>query len=49
MRFSRQVLSDLLDVAGLVALDTAAWWWCPIAGLVVLGGALLLAGWVIDR
>ncbi|AUG78087.1 hypothetical protein CFP65_3286 [Kitasatospora sp. MMS16-BH015] len=48
-RLTRQQLSDLLDVAGLAVLDAAAWCWCPIAGLVVLGAALLLAGWVIDR
>ncbi|GAA2137803.1 hypothetical protein GCM10009760_18600 [Kitasatospora kazusensis] len=49
LRLSRQQLSDLLDAAGLVTLDAAAWCWCPIAGLVVAGAALLLAGWVIDR
>ncbi|MFI0894885.1 hypothetical protein [Streptomyces sp. NPDC020983] len=46
---SRRVLSDLVDVAGLGCLDAAAWWLWPPAGLIVLGGMLLLVGWVMDR
>jgi len=49
LRITRQRVSDLLDVAGLVALDAAAWSWCTTAGLVVLGAALLVAGWAVDR
>ncbi|MDH6123434.1 hypothetical protein [Kitasatospora sp. GP82] len=48
-RISRKALSEVLDMAGLVALDAAAWSWCTTAGLVVLGGALLVAGVVIER
>lgn len=46
-RVPRSTASDLVDVAGLGCLDGAAWWWQPIVGLVVLGLALLLVGWVI--
>lgn len=42
-----RTLSDAVEVAGLGCLDGAAWWWQPIVGLVVLGLALLLVGWVI--
>lgn len=46
---SRRAVSDLVDVAGLGCLDAAAWWLWPPAGLIVLGGMLLLIGWVMDR
>lgn len=48
-RPGRRALSDAVDVAGLGCLDGAAWWWKPIIGLIVLGLALLLVGWVMDR
>lgn len=48
-RLRRSAISDLVDVTGLGCLVGAAWWWQPIVGLVALGGALLLAGWAIDR
>lgn len=40
----REVLSDLLAVAGLGALCTAAWWLSPIVGLAAVGASLLLLG-----
>lgn len=45
----RRLASDLVDLAGLGCIDGAAWWIHPIAGLALLGGMLLLVGWVIDR
>ncbi|WP_329564671.1 hypothetical protein [Kitasatospora sp. NBC_01266] len=47
-RISRRLVSDLLEAAGLVLLDAAAWCWCVPAGLVVAGAALLLAGLAVD-
>jgi hypothetical protein len=44
-----RTLSDLVDVAGLGCLVGAAWWWLPIVGLVALGLALLLIGWVVGN
>lgn len=44
----RRSLSDVVDLAGLGCLTAAAWWWQPLAGLVVLGLVLLLIGWVVD-
>lgn len=44
-----RALSDLVDLAGLGCLDAAAWWLCPVAGLIVLGLVLLLIGWVMGR
>lgn len=41
-------LSDVVDLLGLGCLDGAAWWLWPVAGLIVLGLALLLIGWVMD-
>jgi hypothetical protein len=43
------VISDLVEVAGIGCLVAAAWWWVPIAGLIALGMALLLVGWVMDQ
>lgn len=48
-RASRTALSDAVDLAGLGCLVGAAWWWIPIVGLVVMGLALLLIGWVMDQ
>lgn len=45
-RFGRGALADAFDVSGLGCLVGAAWWWHPVVGLVALGAALLLAGWV---
>lgn len=45
----RRLASDLVDLAGLGCIDGAAWWIHPVAGLALLGGMLLLIGWVIDR
>lgn len=45
----RRGLSDAAELAGLGCLDGAAWWIHPLAGLAVLGGMLLLIGWVMDR
>jgi len=44
-----RALSDVVDLAGVGCLVGAAWWWQPIVGLVALGLALLLVGWVMDR
>lgn len=41
--------TDVIEVAGLGCLDGAAWWIHPIAGLTVLGAALLFVGWAVDR
>jgi hypothetical protein len=48
-RIPRRPLSDLVDLAGLGCLDTAAWWLHPVAGMAVLGAFLLLVGWVVDH
>ena len=48
-RIARGPLSDVIDLAGLACLDTAAWWCHPIAGMTALGVFLLLIGWVVDR
>lgn len=40
----REVVSDVLAVAGLGALCTAAWWLTPIAGLAAIGASLLFLG-----
>lgn len=48
-RLPRRIVSDVVDLAGVGCLVGAAWWWAPIAGLVALGGALLLIGWVLDQ
>lgn len=45
-RPKKRMASDLVDLAGLACLDAAAWWLCPVAGLIVLGLVLLLIGWV---
>lgn len=45
----QRIASDLVEIAGMGCLVTAAWWWLPIAGLIALGLALLLIGWVMDR
>lgn len=45
----KRALSDLVDLAGLGCLDTAAWWIHPVAGMAVAGAVLLLIGWVMDR
>lgn len=45
-RIPRSVTADAFDVSGLGCLVGAAWWWQPIVGLVSLGLALLIAGWV---
>ncbi|RCH68713.1 hypothetical protein DT019_08545 [Streptomyces sp. SDr-06] len=45
-RIPRSATSDVFDISGLGCLVGAAFWWAPIAGLVTLGLALLLAGWV---
>lgn len=44
-----RLASDVVELAGLGCLVTAAWWWLPIAGLIALGLALLLVGWVMDQ
>lgn len=45
-RVPRSAAADLFDVGGLGCLVGAAWWWQPVVGLVSLGLALLLTGWV---
>lgn len=45
-RIPRSAASDTFDVSGLGCLVGAAFWWAPIVGLIALGLALLLAGWV---
>jgi hypothetical protein len=45
----KRMASDVVDLAGVGCLVGAAWWWQPTVGLVALGGALLLVGWVMDR
>lgn len=47
-KIPRSSASDSFDVAGLGCLVGAAWWWQPIVGLVALGVAFLVAGWVTD-
>lgn len=44
----RSFASDSCDVAGAGCFVAAAFWWHPIVGLLVLGVALLVAGWVTD-
>jgi hypothetical protein len=45
----RRALTDLIDVAGLGCLVSAAWWWQPIIGLAALGLVLLFIGWAVDQ
>lgn len=44
-----RLVSDLVDLAGLACLDTAAWWIHPVAGMAAAGAMLLLIGKVIDQ
>jgi hypothetical protein len=43
------VLSEVADVAGIGCLVGAAWSWNVAAGVALLGVALLVVGWVVDR
>lgn len=47
-RIPRSIGTDACDVAGLACLVGAAFWWVPVLGLVALGLALLVVGWVTD-
>ena len=38
-----------VQISGLGCLNGAAYWWHPIAGLVVSGLMLCFVGWVIDE
>lgn len=49
MKTVRGWMSPVLDTAGLVCLDAAAWMAHPIAGAAVTGVLLLVAAWVIGR
>lgn len=39
-------LSDLFELSGVGCIVGAAWWFCPIFGLLSLGVALIYLGWV---
>lgn len=41
-------MSDLLQLAGLIALTVAAWLHSPVLGVCVLGLALLVVGFYLD-
>jgi len=45
----RRALSDVADLAGIGCLVAAGWSWSGILGLALLGGALVLIGWVTDH
>jgi hypothetical protein len=47
-RIPRSFASDSADVAGMGCFVAAAFWWNSIIGLLVLGVALLVIGWVTD-
>jgi len=45
-----RILSDVLEVAGLVGLAVAAWMvWGLAAGIAVVSAAALLLSWGLDR
>ncbi|MDH6123869.1 MULTISPECIES: DUF1056 family protein [unclassified Kitasatospora] len=49
IRITRRVLSEVSDVAGIGCVVGAVWSWNVAAGVLLLGVALILIGWVIDR
>jgi hypothetical protein len=50
LRAARRVASIVADLGGVVSLlAVVALGWSGIMALLLLGVALLLAGWVIDR
>lgn len=46
---SRGAAANLCAVSGLASLVAGAWSWCPIAGFVGTGVALLATGWAVDE
>lgn len=46
---SRSAIANLCAASGLVTLVAGAWSWCPIAGFVGTGVALLVTGWAVDE
>lgn len=48
-RFSRSALANGLGVAGAAWVVGGAWDWRPVAGMVLLGVFLLVAGWAVDE
>jgi hypothetical protein len=42
-------LSDALKLLGTVALVVAGFLFDPVAGFMVLGSSLVLAGWLMER
>ena len=42
-------LATLLELVGVVCLVVAAWMVGPIVGMVALGGALMVIGWLLER
>lgn len=49
LRAVRQAVSGITDVAGGACIVGAALSWNTTIGCFLLGVALLIAGWVIDR
>jgi hypothetical protein len=49
IHITRRVLSEAADVAGIGCVVGAVWSWNVAAGVLLLGAALILIGWVIDR
>jgi hypothetical protein len=46
---TRSHYADALAACGGVSFTVAGFQWCPIAGLVVLGLAFMVAGWEVDH
>jgi len=47
MRLPEGLLSTLMEVAGLIAVTSAAWLYAPLAGVAVSGVVLVLLGYVL--
>ncbi len=41
--------ATLLELVGVVCLVVAAWMIGPIVGMVALGSALVIVGWLLER
>lgn len=48
-RVSKDAVASAVQGSGLACLNGAAYWWCPLAGLVVSGLFLCFVGWVMDE
>jgi len=49
VKLKRGVSADALAAAGGGCFATAGFLWCTIAGFVILGVCLVVAGWAVDE